>query len=133
MEGSVSRRTLTLRYPAACSSCSSALPRGTRAWWDKETKQAICVVCAPDAPEPIASAAGASAAAEGLRRKNKRVEDVRRRYGDHAAAVAEEMAGRDAAASWGKGSDGESRLAAFIAREVGDAVIPLHDRLIPGT
>ncbi len=43
------------------------------------------------------------------------------------------MAGRDAAASWGKGSDGESRLAAFVAREVGDGVIPLHDRLIPGT
>ena len=43
------------------------------------------------------------------------------------------MAGRDAAASWGKGSGGESRLAAFIAREIGDAVIPLHDRLIPGT
>jgi hypothetical protein len=61
------------------------------------------------------------------------VEDVRRRYGDHAAAVAEEMAGRDAAATWGKGSQGESRIAAFVAREVGDAVIPLHDRLIPGT
>ena len=43
------------------------------------------------------------------------------------------MAGRDAVASWGKGSDGESRLAAFITREVGSAVIPLHDRLIPGT
>lgn len=43
------------------------------------------------------------------------------------------MARRDIEASWGKGSDGESRLASFIAREVGDAVIPLHDRLIPGT
>jgi hypothetical protein len=69
----------------------------------------------------------------GGRRKDKRVDDVRRRYGDHAAAVAEEMAERDAAASWGKGSDGESRLAAFVAREVGDWVIALHDRLIPGT
>src|SRR4051794_30284782 len=36
-------------------------------------------------------------------------------------------------ATWGKGSKGESRLAAFVEREVGDAVIPLHDRLIPGT
>jgi hypothetical protein len=43
------------------------------------------------------------------------------------------MAERDTNASWGKGSDGESRLASFIAREVGDMVIPLHDRLIPGT
>src|SRR3954466_14623173 len=43
------------------------------------------------------------------------------------------MAEHDNAASWGKGSKGESRLAAFVEREVGDAVIPLHDRLIPGT
>jgi nuclease-like protein len=43
------------------------------------------------------------------------------------------MADRDAAESWGKGSDGESRLAAYVAREVGDRVIALHDRFIPGT
>ena len=43
------------------------------------------------------------------------------------------MAARDVAASWEKGSAGESRLATFVAREVGDTVIPLHDRLIPGT
>jgi hypothetical protein len=43
------------------------------------------------------------------------------------------MADRDAAATWGKGSEGESRLAGYIAREVGDGVIALHDRLIPGT
>jgi hypothetical protein len=78
-------------------------------------------------------AAGASAAAEGERRRTKRVEDVRRRYGDHAAVVAEVMAGREVAASWGKGSDGESRLATYVDREVGDRVIALHDRLIPGT
>jgi hypothetical protein len=133
MEGSISRRKMTLRYPAACSLCSNALPRGTEAWWDKETKQATCLICSPDATGPAAAAAGASAAAEGQRRRDKRVEDVRRRYGDHAAVVAEEMAGRDVAATWGKGSDGESKLAAFVAREVGDSVIPLHDRLIPGT
>ena len=38
-----------------------------------------------------------------------------------------------AAATWGKGSNGERRLAAFLEREVGDRVIALHDRLIPGT
>jgi hypothetical protein len=43
------------------------------------------------------------------------------------------MAERDNAATWGKGSNGECRLAAFVEREVGDAVIPLHDRLIPGS
>jgi hypothetical protein len=43
------------------------------------------------------------------------------------------MATRDEAASWGKGSEGESWLAGYIAKEVGNSVIPLHDRLIPGT
>ncbi len=43
------------------------------------------------------------------------------------------MAGQDAAASWGKGSEGETWLAGYIADEVGDHVVALHDRLIPGT
>ena len=32
-----------------------------------------------------------------------------------------------------QGGRGESALAARVTRDVGDAVIPLHDRLIPGT
>jgi hypothetical protein len=91
-----------------------------------------CLACAPDT-DVAPDTAGASAAAEAERRKEKRVEEVRRQYGHHAAEVAEEMAGRDMDATWGKGSEGESRLAAFVAREVGDKVIALHDRLIPGT
>jgi hypothetical protein len=43
------------------------------------------------------------------------------------------MAGREMDATWGKGSAGESKLAAYVTNELGDAVIPLHDRLIPGT
>jgi hypothetical protein len=34
--------------------------------------------------------------------------------------------------AWDTGGHGESRLGAFIEREVGDAVIALHDRVIPG-
>jgi len=67
------------------------------------------------------------------RRAERKVDEVRRKYGDHAAEVARGMAGQDAAATWGKGSEGESRLAHYVAREVGDKVIALHDRLIPGT
>src|SRR5215217_3552544 len=58
---------------------------------------------------------------------------VRRRFGDDAAVVADEIVGRETSETWGKGSAGESKLAAFVAREVGDSVIALHDRLIPGT
>src|SRR5207244_1895941 len=77
--------------------------------------------------------AGASAAAEASRRTERRIHEVRQKYGDHAAEVAREMASRDTAATWGRGSDGESRLAHYIAREVGNGVIPLHDPLIPRT
>jgi hypothetical protein len=43
------------------------------------------------------------------------------------------MATRDSDASWVKGSEDESWLAGYVRREVGDTVVALHDRLIPGT
>jgi hypothetical protein len=118
-----------------CALCGIALSPGTEAIWDRTAKTATCLACAPAEEIAIdAGTPGASAAAEGERRRNRRVADARRRYGDHAAAVAEKVTERDPSLeSWAKGSAGEGRLAAFIAREVGDRVIPLHDRLIPGT
>jgi hypothetical protein len=101
--------------------------------WDRSAKTVTCLACAPGETAAEPGVAGASAAAEGARRRDKTIEEVRRKHGDHAAEVAKEMAERDNVATWGKGSKGESRLAAFVEREVGDAVIPLHDRLIPGT
>ncbi|MBA3841806.1 MAG: NERD domain-containing protein [Actinobacteria bacterium] len=132
-EGSSNPRRLKLRYPAQCAKCGLPLSAGAEAFWNRTTKEAYCVACAPDETQLITGVPGASAALEGARRADKRVEEARRRYGDHAAAVAEAMASRDTAASWGKGSSGEARLAAFVGKEVGDAVISFHDRLIPGT
>jgi len=126
-------RLLRLRYPAVCGGCGIALSKGAQAYWDRAEHKATCLACAPLPGEIDAGVAGASAAEEGARRKDKRVDDIRRRYGDYAADVAEEMAARDVASSWGKGSSGESRLASFVTREVGDSTIALHDRLIPGT
>jgi len=123
-------RRLRLRYPALCSACGVALPPGTEAWWDRESKHATCLKCANGR---VADIAGASAAAEGERRLARRVERVSARFGPAAAAVAEQMAAREISGSWGKGSQGEFRLAAFVERELGDAVIALHDRLMPGT
>lgn len=102
--------------------------------WDSGAKAAACLACA-DTDVPIeAGVAGASAADEAERRTAHRVEGVRRRYGDHAAAVAAVVAPNEQEiAAWRKGSNGETRLAAYVAREVGDRVIALHDRLIPGT
>src|SRR4051812_12339676 len=118
--------------PATARSAESRCLRGAEAFWDRERKATTCVACA-SATTPEAGAAGASAESEGERRKAKRVEDVRKKHGDHAAAVAEAMAAKDIAASWGKGSAGESWLAKFVEQKVGNAVIALHDRLIPGT
>jgi Nuclease-related domain len=125
-------RKLRLRYPAICASCGLTLSKGAEAVWDPAAKNVTCLACFPNG-EVHSGAPGASAAAEGVRRADHRVDEVRRKYGDHAAEVAREMADRDAAASWGKGSEGESWLADYIAREAGDSVIALHDRLIPGT
>jgi hypothetical protein len=126
-------RKLRLRYPASCVTCGIALSQGAEAIWDPVAKTVTCLACAPAGWSLETGVAGASAAAEGKRRADRRVEEVRRRYGDHAAVVAETLAARDTEATWGKGSDGESRLAQWIEREVGDYVIALHDRLIPGT
>lgn len=125
-------RKLRLRYPAKCASCGISLSRGAEAIWDPAAKTVTCLACVPDG-QVDPGAPGASAAAEGARRAKRKVDEVRRKYGDHAAEVAREIADQDAATSWGKGSEGESRLAHYVTREVGDCVIALHDRLIPGT
>jgi hypothetical protein len=109
------------------------LPAGTEAWYDSAAAKGKRVTCLACADGRVADVAGASAAAEGERRVARRVERVNERYGPAAAAVAEHMAELEIAASWGKGSDGEFRLAAFVKRELGDAVIALHDRQVPGT
>jgi len=132
-DNSAGPRRLRLRYPAVCGTCAMELSAGTEAFWDRAVRQATCLACGPETGPIDAGTPGASAAAEGERRKEKRVEDARRRYGDHAAVVAAAVFGRETAESWEKGSVGESRLAAYLEREVGDRVIALHDRLIPGT
>jgi hypothetical protein len=66
--------------------------------------------------------------------EGRAAERARKKWGDHAAAVAAKIAHDDPdVRAWATGGDGESRLARFIDREVGDAVIALHDRVIPGT
>jgi hypothetical protein len=127
-------RQRRLRYPATCVQRDEALPPGREAVWNRETKQATCLTGAGSEGTTATQSgpAGASAASEAARRTSNRVERMRRRHGDRAAAVAEEAAAREEAATWAKGSSGETRLAASVEREVEGRVIALHDRLIPG-
>jgi hypothetical protein len=135
MEGSAGIRRLRLRYPAKCATCGIALSAGTEAFWNRDAKYATCLACGgADVPPEARGEAGASAAARADELEARAVRQVRRKWGDHAAAVALRVAQTDPSIrSWGKGADGESRLAAFVEREVGDNVIALHDRIIPGT
>jgi hypothetical protein len=127
-------RQLRLRYPATCAVCSVSLARGAEAVWDKETKKAICLPClGGDVPAAAGGEAGGSARAKADHLEERAVEQARKKWGDHAAAVAAKIAHDDPSIkAWAKGADGESRLATFIERELGGRVVALHDRIIPG-
>jgi hypothetical protein len=92
-------RKLRLRYPATCASCGISLSRGAEAIWDGSAKTVTCLACVPDGSVQPGEA-GASAAAEGAQRAERKVDAARRKYGDHAGEVAREMAAHDAAMSW---------------------------------
>lgn len=127
-------RRLQLRYPSKCSVCSLPLSRGSDAWYDDSTRKVVCLACGPETGDALADdAAGRSAAEEGERRVDRKVERVRDQYGDYAAEVAKTLATVQNEGSWGKGSKAESELARSIRAVLGDQVIPLHDRLIPGS
>jgi hypothetical protein len=137
MEGSVSaRRRLRLRYPATCAVCGIALSPKTEAFWDREAKSATCLACGGGIDVAISERGdpGGSANAMAETLEGHAAERARKKWGDHAAAVAAKIAHDDPdVRAWATGGDGESRLARFIDREVGEAVIALHDRVIPGT
>src|SRR6478752_4242146 len=61
-------RKLRLRYPASCVTCGIALSQGAEAIWDPVAKTVTCLACAP-AGSLETGVAGASAAAEGKRRR----------------------------------------------------------------
>ena len=124
---------IRLRYPGTCRDCGVALSRGTEAWHDRASRKVVCLACGPIESSAPDDRPGHSAEAEGARRVERLVEKVRKENGDLPAEVARQLAERDADASWGKGADGERRLAGWIECEVGDRVIALHDRRIPGS
>ena len=104
--------------------------------WDSKAKKATCLACGGSVDVALSAQgiAGDSATAMANALEAHATERARKKWGDHAAAVAAVIAHDDPdVRAWAKGGDGESRLAKFIEREVGDAVIALHDRVIPGT
>lgn len=135
MEGPAARRTLTLRYPADCTLCRCALPRGTKAWWDKAAKEATCLPCGSgaDLARELAGTAGGSANEKYNRLSDRREREVKGVLGEKlGAAYLFFKDDPQSIRAWKTGSDGEERLAQFFAQELPESALVLHDRRIPG-
>ena len=120
---------------ARCAARSSLRERTLSA--DREAKKATCLACEADAARRVrSSTAGSpvhppSAKADELVARTTRQAQLK--WGDQAAAVAARIAPEEQSVhAWAKGGAGESRLAAFVEREVGDGVIALARPDHPG-
>ena len=143
-------KLIRLRYPAICSHCESALPPGTRGWWDADEKEATCAGChdfddgrQPAAAEdveteaaaqigtPESGEAGASARRIYQGKRRRREERIEEKWGAAAGLVNFFSKEPQSTKAWVKGSDGERRLATLLAKAVDDKAVLLHDRRIP--
>jgi hypothetical protein len=148
-------KIVRLRYPSTCAQCAAALPAGTKAWWDPDNRSGTCTGCHGDRPgdtdgigphevavvtvsfpgpgPAAAGVAGGSARQEYQRRHERREERIDHRWGRLAGVVKLVSDDPQSAMAWAKGSEGERRLAAHLARALGDQAVLLHDRKVPGT
>jgi Nuclease-related domain len=148
-------KVIRLRYAGTCVVCSVALPAGTSASWNAETRSTTCINCLPVADaEPLRSTsverakahehpdsaialptgeAGGSARREYERRRQRRAERIDERWGRLAGIVKFLSDDPQSITAWAKGSEGERRLAQHLLAAVGDRAVLLHDRKVPGT
>lgn len=138
-------KQMRLRRAGACRVCSAALPPGTEAIYETETKTVRCLECVPEAmspdPEPSgedsspteSGVAGSSARREYDRRKAKDEERLREKWGrlgGLAVALSDE---RQSTKAWDQGAVGEERVGARLDTLATDDIAVLHDRRIPGS
>jgi hypothetical protein len=128
-------KRLRFRYAAVCSMCGCAIEPGETAYWDKREHHAACLGCVGDPKQTVhIGHAGGSALAHAEELQVAAVRTAERKWGPTAAAVAAKVIAEDHdVRAWNEGGDGESRLGAYLDREVADVATVLHDRLIPGT
>ena len=138
-------KQIRLRYAGACRVCSAAIPPGTEAIHETETKTVRCLECVPDAmsPDPKppgehssptgSGVAGSSARREYDRRKAKDEEKLREKWGrlgGLAVALSDE---RQSTKAWDQGAVGEELIGARLDTLATDGIAILHDRRIPGS
>jgi hypothetical protein len=148
-------KMIRLRYPSKCAQCEVALPAGATAWWDADNQSGTCTGCHGDhpggvdgtGPLEVAAAivsppsrglggvgvAGASARQEYQRRHDRREGRIDEKWGRLAGVVKFVSDDPQSTMAWAKGSDGERRLAAHLLGALGERVVLLHDRKVPGT
>jgi hypothetical protein len=146
-------RVLELRYVATCSHCGGSLTPGARGWWNSDSRAVTCTVCRPadadplptvttptgrSSREPVAgipytSAAGGSAHDGYLRRRQRREPQIERTWGPLSGVVKFLSDDPPSTKAWEKGAEGERKGAARLVRSVGEKMVILNDRRIPGT
>lgn len=152
-------KIIRLRFAGTCSSCSSPLAAKTNAWWDSDSKQAICLTCRPDArteavgppekvvPEPDTAPvpathsiafgaigdAGGSALAKYEKLHDQREKRIDARFGRLARVVKFLTDEPQSTVAWAQGAVGEQRLAQHLLTAIGHRAVLIHDRAVPRT
>lgn len=134
-------RLIRLRRSDTCTGCGSPLDRGQRAWWDTDTKSVVCTTCRPadaasePAPYPEApldvGTPGGSADQRFESLRNRRAEQIDRRWGRLAGVVKFLSDDPRSITVWAQGSKGERVLAEHLSSTLGDRAVLLHDRRVP--
>lgn len=125
-------RQMRLRYAGTCRVCGAALPAGTDAVYDRDTRIVRCVQCEVTTASVDVGVAGGSARREYERRKQNREDRIRAshpRLGGLILALSDDP---QSTRAWERGAVGEERMAERL-RDLPDTTRALHDRRIPGT
>lgn len=122
--------------------CQSALPKGARAWWDRDTRTVRCEGCLTstlpsskrtDPPsQPTSGIAGGSARHEYQRRHDKREQRILNehpRIGKLLLAISNEP---QSTTAWERGAGGEEILGRRLDGCASPSVVVLHDLRVPG-
>ncbi len=125
-------RVMKLRRDDVCRQCRTALPKGTRAYWDAEARTVACLGCL--ASEPDRGRAGASAAREYSRRRAGREARVRQQHPRIGRLLLTLGSQPQHEHAWEIGSRGEQQVGRSLDRHTskGPAIV-LHDRRMPAS
>ena len=126
---------MRLRRNGSCASCGIAQARGQNAFWSPSARAVFCEPCVggADLARSLAGSPGGAAAREHARRQTNDAARLKARWGKFTPIVEHFTPPRQSTHAWARGAAGEERLAAFLERELGDGVILLHDRRVPGS